>query len=85
MSRNQKDNGKLVLMDLCATIPEFVLTQNQLAPHREAMNWLNNFCCGVAEKLFKVAWFLFFETNFGVRGMQFATLDKDAKKFDIFC
>lgn len=110
--KNQKNNNKLVLMDVCATIPEFLLTTNQKAPHREAMKWLNEFGCGIGGNFYKltlykgyVAVFMSFmqspmvkkarlygfyplilikncllsNSTWGIRGMQFVTIDKDAK------
>jgi predicted TPR repeat methyltransferase len=39
--------GKLVFMQTVISVPEFILRQEQVAPHREAVTWLNDYGCGV--------------------------------------
>jgi hypothetical protein len=108
----QKDSGKLIFMELCGMIPECLLAHNQLAAHRDALNWLNNHGCGLGGQFFKLIVYrgyvavlmsflnspmvkkarlygfhplfliknsLLGKNNFGVNGMQFGTIDKDAK------
>jgi hypothetical protein len=45
--RTMKDNHKMVFMDTCVTIPEFVLKTSQLASHRSAVTWMSEHGCGV--------------------------------------
>lgn len=110
--KHLKDGGKLVLMDVCAQVPEFLLRENQLAPHRNALAWMNDHGCGIGGGFLKCTFYkgyvtvlmsflnspivkkarcfgfrplfiikncLLARSRFGVRGMQFVTVDKDAK------
>jgi hypothetical protein len=110
--RNQKNQGKLVMMEVAVTVPEFVLKNNQIAQHRAGVQWMNDHGCGLGGNFAKmtlykgyVSVFMNFVTSpivkiarlygfrplflvkntllagsaHGHRGMQFVTIDKDAK------
>lgn len=52
--RNQKNGGKMVLMEVCIKVPEFMLKQSQQAPHRDAVHFFHNHGCGVGGDFMKM-------------------------------
>lgn len=113
MFRNSPGGGKLVLMDLCAMVPEFALRRDQKATHRDAMNFLNDHGCGLGGNFVKFTLYKGYVSalvtimnspmvkkaklygfhalilvkncllansgRYGLRGMQFTSVDKHAK------
>ena len=118
--RNQMDfknlpNGNLLcILDCAGFIPEFVLKQNSIQEHREALKWFHDYGCGVGGSgpffkcsffgpyvhvlesfltsaivkvariygfwpLFLVKNFLLQQTKFGVKGMQFSSVNMNAR------
>jgi hypothetical protein len=54
MFKHLNRGGKLVFLEMCLYVSEFVLRREQLAPHREAVTWFQDHGCGVGGKFIKV-------------------------------
>ena len=118
--RNQVDfknipGGKILcILDCAGFIPEFVLKENSIKDHREALKWFHDYGCGVGGSgpffkcsffgpyvhvlesfltspivkvariygfwpLFLIKNFLLQQTRFGVNGMQFSSVNMNAR------
>jgi hypothetical protein len=55
--RNTKNGGKMVLMEVCAKIPEFLLKQDQKQDHRDAITFMNDHGCGVGQGFVKFTFY----------------------------
>jgi hypothetical protein len=115
-----KNGKKLAILDCAAMIPEFVLRDEDLAKHREALKWHHEHGCGLGGtgKFVKCSFFgpyvfvmmafltspvvkmariygfyplflvknvLLQKTQFGVNGMQFVSVDTQARTNVMLC